>query len=179
MSFYIVNDDKFFDRAHSVIKFGSMDREGLEDERGSNNLKKKLWQIRTINKTTWDLNLESMKLGSGNARENLADDARLRFEPQLPYIYLPTEIFKKFAAVVNAEFALPHIEPICGLLQNACVFKSPCNMVRWDLYISFRVNDGVNLAHSFILPAERMLVDAKLMGDDRDYCYVPVFDHGL
>jgi hypothetical protein len=35
------------------------------------------------------------------------------------------------------------------------------------------------LGHSFLLPAERMLVDAKLMGDDRDYCYVPVFDHGL
>jgi hypothetical protein len=80
VSFYIVNDDKFFNRAHSVIKFGSMDREGLEDERGSNK-KKQLWKIRTINKTTWDLNLESMKLGSGNARESLADDARLRFEP--------------------------------------------------------------------------------------------------
>jgi len=119
-----------------------------------------------------------MKIGSGKARENLAEDARLRMEPQLPYVYLPSNTYKKFMDVVNQRYSNEGYT-VCGDVQKDCFFNKPCKGIIWDEIISFRLDDGVNLGHSLMLPFDRMLVDSELMGDTPGKCYIPVFDHGL
>jgi hypothetical protein len=79
------------DREHpnSIVKFGSMDSEGLKDDLKNESGKTSLRIIKTKNKSTWDLSLEYTKAGMNY----LGQDLTLRFEPQLPFVYLPTTEF--------------------------------------------------------------------------------------
>lgn len=93
ISFYLENNDQDYETVKSVIKFGSMDLQGLKDDTKTENGKTKMRNIKTKNTGTWDLDLELMKLNI----PALAENYTLRLEPQLPYVYLPPAIFETFA----------------------------------------------------------------------------------
>ena len=52
-----------------------------------------MYHFRTLNKGTWDLQGEKFKLG--NSIE-IAQETVVRFEPQLPYLYLPNAYYEIF-----------------------------------------------------------------------------------
>ena len=54
----------YADEVKSVIKFGAMDKEGLDKKQTSDD-KVELKRIRTKNKTTWDINLSNILLTYG------------------------------------------------------------------------------------------------------------------
>lgn len=64
VAFYSVSDDKDTENSKSIIRFGGMDKEGLKTMSTNSSKKVGLVNIKTRNKTTWDLNLTYMKLGS-------------------------------------------------------------------------------------------------------------------
>ena len=95
-----------------------------------------MWKIKTKNKTTWDMDLASFKLSS--IKEDVGDDGTLRFEPQLPYIYVPNGMWATFTKEINGRYSSIYDNPVCND-NNACIFPEPCDKVKWDIYISFTV----------------------------------------
>lgn len=82
VSFYFQSGDTNFEKANSLVKFGSMDMMGLSKDVKQDNGRSKLQIIKTKNKTTWDMDLEwvriQLKIGQS---QTLASDMTLRMEP--------------------------------------------------------------------------------------------------
>ena len=79
VAYWISVPNEFYDggpASKSSIKFGSMDSIGF---RSTN-----YFIYRTKNKTTWDLRCSDFK-----DRTDSYGEADVRFEPSLPYLYLP------------------------------------------------------------------------------------------
>lgn len=94
VSFYVepAGEDKN-QPTKSTIKFGNIDKVGYDQVEG-------LKLIRTASTKTWDIKTSMLKIGG----EFLARTGFVRFEPQLPYLYLPAEHYKTFAGEVNKKF---------------------------------------------------------------------------
>ena len=73
MSFYLDQDSD----NGSVIKFGSVDKEGLRDDASNDSGKTKFRIVKTKNKSTWDINLENVK----HKTHYLGRDLTLRIDP--------------------------------------------------------------------------------------------------
>jgi len=71
----------------SNIKFGSMDAIGFAIKNHLHN-----FIYRTKNKTTWDLSCSDFK-----EREDSYGEADVRFEPSLPFLYMPYHTYAKVA----------------------------------------------------------------------------------
>ena len=128
LAYYIVEND-YADEVKSVIKFGAMDKEGLEKSQLSDD-KVELNRIRTKNKTTWDINLDNVAINHGGGKDKIATDLSLRLEPQLPYIYFPGNVYKKFSEYINKEYEKIYMEPVCNFSKKACIFKMTCDKVQ-------------------------------------------------
>jgi len=82
VAFYLENGDTDPTKAMSVIKFGAMDKQGLLDDAKQDNGKTRLRVIRTKNKTTWDMDLEYVKLSMQIGKnEYIGRDMTIRMEP--------------------------------------------------------------------------------------------------
>jgi hypothetical protein len=115
VSFFIQNDAT----KKSTIKFGSYDQIGLKAG-------KKLELIRTHDKGTWDLRANLIEVG----KEKLAEDSIVKFEPQLPYLYLPRDYYRLFIGVIEKLYSdvdLYGDKDICNEQENVCRFDVPCD----------------------------------------------------
>jgi len=90
VAFFVQNDAS----RKSTIKFGSYDQIGLKPG-------KKLELIRTAGKDTWDLRANLIEVG----KETLAEGSMIRFEPQLPYLYLPRDYYRLFVKVIEKLYS--------------------------------------------------------------------------
>jgi len=82
--------------------------------------------IRTADKTTWDINAEQIEVG----KEKLAKKSRIRFEPQLPYLYLPMDYYREFTKAIKNLYSdkeLYGYDEICNLNTNTCKFNVSCD----------------------------------------------------
>lgn len=77
VAFFIENGDTDLEEPKSVIKFGGMDKQGIQDDTKYEGGKSKLRLMRTKNKTTWDIDLEWIKTSA----EVTANEFTLRLEP--------------------------------------------------------------------------------------------------
>jgi hypothetical protein len=125
LGFYLENDDIKINNAKSVIKFGGMDKQGLKDDSTKSNGKTTLRRFRTKNKTTWDIGLEYAKVGTSFLGKTLT----VRMEPQLPYIYLPSDMYKTFSDYVNSRYATVYDNPVCNFSEKGCMFPVTCDKV--------------------------------------------------
>ena len=95
VAFYVQNDDHDKINVKSTVKFGSIDKIGLKSA------SKDLELIRTKNKTTWDLRCSRITLDKFELSNK---EYRVRFEPQMPYIYLPSLGWQVFASIINTRY---------------------------------------------------------------------------
>jgi hypothetical protein len=111
---FFTRDDK--EGASSTIKFGSMDQIALEK-------RKDIDVVRTSNNKSWDLAADQMKIGTEELIGAYDDGWKnlVRFEPQLPWIYLPQDLYEKFADYVNRKYRVIGQEIICRD-GNVCKF---------------------------------------------------------
>jgi len=173
VAFYVEDGDKDANNAKSIIKFGGMDKVGLQDDSKQPEGTKKLRIFRTKYKSSWDLSLLSLKV----AGQEIASDFTLAIEPQLPFIYLPPAIFSMFVQNVNEKTKGLYKDPVCSLENNACKFPVTCDKVTSEVYMSFKIDDSTGQSYTFSLSAKNMRIpddDIGLKGDD---CYIPVFNH--
>jgi len=84
-----------------------------------------MFVFRTISTKTWSL--RSDYFGFGNSK--LVEEAELRFEPQLPYMYLPNNYFNLFVLNINQHYKDLGYK-VCDTASNLCKFESRCEMVR-------------------------------------------------
>ena len=61
--------------------------------------------LRTVDESTWDIRANDITIG----KRSLSADGRVRFEPQLPYLYLPGDYYKVLVDEINGL----HGETIC------------------------------------------------------------------
>lgn len=128
IAFFVEEDSKR--KPKSTIKFGGMDKEGLKKNSNLN-------LIRTVKNDSWDLQMNFFKLG----QDNLSTYGLIRFEPQLPWLYLPMDFFEVFAAKMNVLYFADYPE-VCSTTENICKFPVACDKVkRHPLDISFRIFD--------------------------------------
>jgi hypothetical protein len=81
MSFFVHLDDDNYPDSPSTIKFGGWDPLSVD---ANDEIK----FVRTIDKTTWDMKVNYLKLDS-NADNDLRFEGRIRMDPGLPYLYVP------------------------------------------------------------------------------------------
>ena len=118
VSFFVQNDK--LDNKNS-IKFGSYDKIGIKPDT-------ELELIRTVNTSTWDVKANQIIIGD-TTRAELSD---IRFDPQLPYLYLPRDYYRVFTENINKLYSDQDkygAEKICNESENICVFNEPCDKV--------------------------------------------------
>ena len=71
--------------------------------------------MRTASTSTWDLKTNKLQIGD----KELAQKGFVRFEPQLPYLYLPEAFYKIFAEEINKKYD----KKICDIDKNVCKFE--------------------------------------------------------
>ena len=152
VSFYVVSMDDKTEATRSSVKFGSMDKIGLGKDSG-------LTLMRTANKSTWDLRANLLKLGE----DHLAKEGLVRFEPQLPYLYLPKAYYKSFTKTINSKWG----KDICDAELNICKFEQPCEEVEKskapiDFY--FRIYDESG-SYAYQLPFSKLRIGGHNFGD--------------
>lgn len=81
MSFFVHLDDDNYPDSPSTIKFGGWDPLSVDANDG-------MTFVRTIDKTTWDMKVNYLKLDS-NKDNDLRFEGRIRMDPGLPYLYVP------------------------------------------------------------------------------------------
>lgn len=90
--------------------------------------------VRTKTYGTWDLNVSSWSIANNNIipLNNLDTKHLLRLSPELPYVYLPDNLYDMFVKTINDiyvdEPAYP--DPICDPAANKCKFPVNCAVVK-------------------------------------------------
>lgn len=166
VSFFVQNDAS----KKSSIKFGSYDQIGLKP--GS-----KLELIRTPDKGSWDLRANFIEIGT----EKLAEASMIRFEPQLPYLYLPRTYYRAFVEAIQklySDESLYGDKDICDETENICRFDAPCDEVdKKKIEFGIRIYDEERDIH-YKIDWSEMYLSGEHFGGNGDECYIPVFDHG-
>ena len=104
----------------------------------------------------------------------------MRFEPQLPFVYLPSSLWADLADRVNKKYAAIYVDPPCSLEAKVCFFKTTCDKVQdFTTFSSFRLNDKLGGYYTFSMDSSYMRVSGDKVNLEKDYCYIPLFDHGL
>ena len=110
----------------------------------------------------------------------LARDYTLRLEPQLPYVYLPPNLYETFAEKVNALTKDKYDTPVCNLLDKACVYPMSCDKITdTSIYLTFKIKDGKGNYYTFGLNSRNLKLPGEELKHPGNYCYMPVFSHGL
>ena len=122
MSFYIADSED--GTAKSTIKFGSYDPLALDPKNTFKECKdNKMCLLRTVSNTSWDIKANEIKISLNDKTQELTAAGRVRFEPQLPYLYLPAAYYK----VVVDEMNALHGGNVCDAEKNTCKFDKPCD----------------------------------------------------
>ena len=134
--------------------------------------------IRTANKATWDIRANLLQVG----KHKLAEDSLIRFEPQLPYLYLPKLYYKLFVVTLNKIFSESHIYGhtagnVCNENTNICRFHEPCKSVtKREIDFGLRMYDET-MDKYFIIDWDKMYISGEYFGGTENECYIPVFSH--
>jgi len=170
MSFFVHLDDARFPDSPSTVKFGSWDSLSIADGTEPT-------MIRTVSEKTWDVKCNFMNLDKTDAGLSV-DGTLVRFDPGLPYLYLPTSIFTDFVKFMNGKYGASTCDPVL----NVCKFPKACSEVQKTFGASsdfeFRLYD-VRGKYTFKIKTEHMMVEGKYFQDPSDTCYVPIFNHKL
>lgn len=175
VAFYVHNDDRDKVNIKSTIKFGSIDRIALKNEN------REMQVMRTRHKGTWDLRCKELKLDTGP----LGSWSTIRFEPQLPYLYLAKNMFQKFKKDINDRYGMQKDKDgedveVCPEDQNYCKFNKICSQVDHNVNKNFMFNIYDETGDfPFYLDWSQMFMSGNFFGDSPSTCYLAVFDHGL
>lgn len=166
VSFFLENEEL---PNKSSVKFGSYDPIGLRAD-------KELYMIRTAHKGTWDLRANIIQVG----KEKLAEESRIRFEPQLPYLYLPRDYYRVFVKIINKLYSDESrygTTKVCDESANICRFATPCSKVeKKKIQFGIRMYDEARDIY-FNINEQHMYISGEHMGGNKDECYVPVFSN--
>ena len=165
VSFFVENDNI---PNKSTIKFGSYDQIGLRPG-------KDLQMMRTAHKGTWDLKCNMVKIG----KEKIAEKANIRFEPQLPYLYLPKDYYRAFVDSINKLYEDPNVygKKVCIMNENLCRFDVPCKKVpKKKIEFAIRLYDAERALY-FNINWKYMYLGGEHFGGNNDECYIPVFSN--
>ena len=77
---------------------------------------------------SWDLFHTKLQVGNENPLTYSAQTNLFKFQPELPFIYFPTDQWTYFAAEINSIYSDQGYN-ICNVKTNVCKFKSNCQAV--------------------------------------------------
>jgi len=80
---------------------------------------------------------------------SIGENMIVRLEPQLPYIYMPTSVYQKFADFVNVRFQNKFKENVCNYSTKTCMIPQPCKDVDIDIFFTFKLDDGYGNKFAF------------------------------
>ena len=171
MAFFVELRDN--SRFHSTIKFGGWDAIGLQGGADGLNL------IKTRNKGTWDLRMKKFAIQSadGDSENSMTGRYFFRFEPQLPYLYLPAVLYNNFTDYIKNKY--PEIE--CDEDRNICRWNEPCEEVTAQpitLIFTLYEEKGGDFEYPFLLDWNSMKIPGSKFGESDNQCFFPVFYHG-
>ena len=145
----------------STIKFGGYDKGGLKENTA-------LTVLRTISEQTWAVKGQYFYLGS-RTMKTYGDKRFVLFEPQLPYLYIPSTDFISFLEIMSREYSALRFH--CVNRQGVCYTKNSCgnvkNIVRdngYNMNIKIKIYDSVNSVYTVDIDGDSMWVDGNLIG---------------
>mmetsp|Transcript_5551 Transcript_5551/g.9502 ORF Transcript_5551/g.9502 Transcript_5551/m.9502 type:complete len:159 (+) Transcript_5551:624-1100(+) len=120
------------------IKFGGFDEEGIK----GGDAKKNLIFLKTKDKTTWEIPLQTVKLGetmldvTAGSKET---DRFVLFELAYPFIYMPLSDFQVIAKALNSLYTFP----VCDVKKGNCIFSRKCSDVPdIDAHLNLTLSDS-------------------------------------
>ena len=81
--------------------------------------------IQTKGVNTWDLNLNVRTVGSET--EYMSKDQTLVLDPQIPFLYVPSSVFRTMTNKLQQLYGPNDIN--CASLNNYCKFDMPCSQL--------------------------------------------------
>ena len=109
----------------STIKFGSYDTSNIQSG-------ETMEMIRTVGTNSWDVKLGYFKFG---ADKEHTQNAFVRFDPGVPYVYLDKAMHQKWIASVNKASG----STVCNAGVNICKLSMPCNKVNFNFNMKFQL----------------------------------------
>ena len=114
-------------------------------------------------------------------KEKLTESSRIRFEPQLPYLYLPRDYYRDFTKAIKKLFSDTELyghDEICNTATNTCKFNVSCDkLIKKKIQFGFRIYDSARDLYLYIDTTKDMYLSGEHFGTHNDQCYIPVFDH--
>jgi len=106
----------------------------------------------------------------------ITDETRVRFSPQLPYLYLPEDIYEKVIDQVESAYG----ETICDRDKNVCKIDKDCRSIPKDKdgSISFDLDDEIS-SYPFKLQYSDFFNSGIYFDDNASdkTCYLVIFKH--
>jgi len=151
-------------KLQSSIKLGGWDQSAIMD--GEN-----LTMVKTEGVDKWLIAIQGTTVGATVV--DMSDISRsLMIEPQLPYMYLPPDDFKKWAQMLSLIYS----DVICNTnTKGTCYFNKNCNhVVDHNYNINLSVGP-VGEAFEIDVKLRQLMISGNLVGDSSDSCYIPIF----
>ena len=104
----------------------------------------------------------------------------MRFEPQLPFLYLPRDYYRVFVNNINKLYgdeAKYGTTKVCNESANICRFGKPCSQVeKKKVDFGIRIFDETRDIY-FNINWKYMYISGEHFGGNSDECYIPVFSN--
>ena len=158
--------------AHSTIKFGGYDYQGIAQN-------EHLVILRTIDETTWAVWGEDIRIGEWQLSKKMkGTKRRVIIEPQYPYIYIPKDDFDLISGVLSKIYTGTPIH--CKPKAGVCYFSSSCDKVQnKDKDIQIELFDSVQTQLVLLLSNEQTFIPGSKVGSVDSKCYIPIFKNSL